>query len=415
MKKNKLVLVESEMTNPKGHFLNNLIDTTFCFKKKCHIYWVLNKEFNNNKTYIPKIKSIIKCISTNKFNRKDNKFLYIAEEFFLFFENIISILYYLFFFYRLGKLTEYFIALKSNYFVLPRYFSSFYPVYRNLKLNKNDHVFFTTARRKDIALINFITKIDNIHPKFHIRVFLPPKIKFKGFFYYLREMNQVFKQNKAFVYLWSDFNFRFFTKNSFNKSNIYKSNIPWTFYSRKLKKDNHTIGFMGDARRARGFHLLPKLIKRLETKNKTFNYLIQFSKINDDLIETKRELYKMAKNNKKIKIIEKYSDYKEFLGYLKKIDIMPILHNAKEINTVTSGTLYSCVPYEVPIVVPSGTEFMKNIQKFKSYEKAKNLNDFADKIHVISQNYSFYLKNMKLNSKILKEILKKDPLQKNIN
>ena len=123
----------------------------------------------------------------------------------------------------------------------------------------------------------------------------------------------------------------------------------------------------------------------------------------------------MAKHNKKIRIIEKYSDYKEFLGYLKKIDIMPILHSAKEINAVTSGTLYSCVPYEIPVVVPSGTEFMKSIQKFKSYEKARDTNEFANKINVISKNYRFYLNNMKLNSKILKKTLSKDPLQKNIN
>ena len=228
-------------------------------------------------------------------------------------------------------------------------------------------------------------------------------------------MKQSLQQNKVFVYLWSDFNLKLFLKNSINKSNIFKSNIPWTFYNRKFKKNNHTIGFIGDARRARGFHLLPQIIKILETKKNSFNYLIQFSRITDDLIETKKELYDMAKYNKKIKIIEKYSDYKEFLGYLKKIDIMPILHSAKEINAVTSGTLYSCVPYEIPVVVPSGTEFMKSIQKFKSYEKARDTNEFANKINVISKNYRFYLNNMKLNSKILKKTLSNDPLQKNIN
>ena len=169
--KKKLVLVESEMLGPKGHFLNNLIDTTLCFNKKFDIYWILNKKFNKKNTYIPKVKFIIKCILTNNFKRKQQKFLYLIEEFFLFIKNIVSIFYYLFFFYRMGKVSEYFNALKSNYFVLPRYFLSFYPVYKQLNLNKDDHIFFTTARRKDIALINFLTKIDKNHPKFHIRVF----------------------------------------------------------------------------------------------------------------------------------------------------------------------------------------------------------------------------------------------------
>ena len=415
MRKNKLILVESEMKGPKGHFLNNLIDTTLCFENKFYIYWILNKKFESKKTYIPKIKSIIKCISTNRFKRKKNKLFYLIEEILLFFKNILLIFYYFYLFLKMGKVSKYYVALKSNYFILPRYFESFYPKYTKLKLNKNDHIFFTTARRKDMALINFLTKLDENHPKFHIRVFLPPKIRFKGFFYYLREMNSVLKKNKAFVYLWSDLNYKLFIKNSINKSNIFKSNIPWTFYTRKYKRNNHTIGFVGDARRARGFHLLPKLIKQLMIKKRSFNYLIQFSKISNELIDIKKELYKLAKYNKKIKIIEKYSDYKEFLNYLKNIDIMPILHSSKEINSVTSGTLYSCVPYEIPVVVPSGTEFMRNIQKHKSYEKAKNINEFASKINTISKNYRLYLNNMKLNSKILKETLKKDPLQNNIN
>ena len=250
--KKKLLLVESEMENPKGHFLNNLIDTTFCFEKKFDVFWILNKKFDSKKTYIPKIKSIIKCISTNKFKRKENKFLYLIEEIFLFVKILFLIFYYFCFFLKLGKFSEYCKALKSNYFILPKYFESFYPEYSRLKLNKTDHIFFTTARRKDMALINFLTKLDANHPKFHIRVFLPPKIKFKGFFYYLREMNAVLNKNKAFVYLWSDFNYRLFVKNSII-SQIYSNQIFHGHFTLENIKNNHTIGFVGDARRARDF------------------------------------------------------------------------------------------------------------------------------------------------------------------
>ena len=60
--------------------------------------------------------------------------------------------------------------------------------------------FFKQLRRKDAALINFLIKIDKDHPKFHIRVMLPPKIKFKGFFYFLREIDKVLKEKRAFLY-----------------------------------------------------------------------------------------------------------------------------------------------------------------------------------------------------------------------
>ena len=306
-----------------------------------------------------------------------------------------------------------FFTLKSNYFILPKYFHSFYKHYKSLNLKKDDHIFFPTARRKDIALINFLSKIDKNHPKFHIRVFLPPKKKFKSFFYYLREIDNLLKSNMAFVYLWSDFNYKLFIKESISKVGIYKSNIPWSFYNRKNLNKYHVVGYVGDARKSRGFQHLPILIKSLYKKNKSLKYLIQFSKISADLFEVKKELYALAKKNKKIKIIEKYVDYKDFTNYLKKIDIMPILHDHDEINKVTSGTMYLAFHFKYQLLKYK-TIFLQKINKHKSYEIAKNITDYSNKILKISNNYKFYLNNVKKNSLILKKILEKDPLKKNI-
>ena len=414
MNKNKLLLIECEMKGPKGHFLDNLIETTKTFEKKLKISWLLNEQFKDEGTYIPDNINIFKCISSNVFYRKKNKFLYIIEEAYFFFKNIFYIFYMFFYFLKKNNLYNYFLALRSNYFLLPRYFFSFYKKYERLNLSKKDHIFFQTARRKDIALINFLTKIDKNHPKFHIRVMLPPKIKFKGFFYYLREIDNVLKEKRAFIYLWSDLNYKLFIKNSISKIGICKSNIPWSFHNRKLKTNNHVIGFVGDARVARGFHHLPKIISILEKKKYFFKYLIQFSKISNDLLDTRNKLYDLSKRNKNIEIIEKYCDYKEFRNILKRIDIMPIIHSSKEINKVTSGTMYSCTSNEIPLVIPDGTLFMNKVLKYKSFENAKNLPEFADKLIKISKKYNYYLNNVKKNSSILKSILKKDPLRINI-
>ena len=73
MKKNKkLILVESEMKGPKGHFLNNLIETTFNFNKKFNIMWILNKDFTNSGTYLPKkIKDAV-LEKLSKYKSKNN-------------------------------------------------------------------------------------------------------------------------------------------------------------------------------------------------------------------------------------------------------------------------------------------------------------------------------------------------------
>ena len=76
MNKNNLLLVESEMTKAKGHFLDYLIETSNYFKDRNKITWFLNKNFNHQNLYLPTYCNINKIISSNNFKRKNNKFFY---------------------------------------------------------------------------------------------------------------------------------------------------------------------------------------------------------------------------------------------------------------------------------------------------------------------------------------------------
>ena len=93
---------------------------------------------------------------------------------------------------------------------------------------------------------------------------------------------------------------------------------------------------------------------------------------------------------------------------------MPILHNSNEINNITSGTAYSCIPYQIPMVFLNKTNYMKNINKFRSFEIAKNIDDMVNQIIKISKNYKYYLQNSNLNSLHLAKIVKNDSLLKNL-
>jgi hypothetical protein len=402
------------MKSPKGHFLDCLIETTKLFENKLKIIWIINKYFSKKKTYIPNNIKIYKSVKGNHYNRKENKFLYILEKIFLFFENIYHLFYFAFYFYNQKNFINYLKALKSNRFTIPKYFKTFYKKYLKLKLCNNDHIFFQSARRNDVALINFLIKLNPNHPKFHMRVFLPPKIKFNSFFYYLKEIKTELVNKKVFLYLFGNDTYKYFIKNCRFKNGVFKSLLPWSFYKRNFKKKNFTIGYVGNARRSRGFHLLPKIILELERRSNSFKYLIQFSNISADLVDTKNKLYEMSKINNRIKIIEEYSDYKKFRNILKKIDIMPIIHKAEELNKITSGTMYSCLTHEIPMIIPKKTYFLKNILKHKSYEEISVNNDFTNLIIKVANNYSNYLKNAKLNSSFLKQKLRKDPLNINI-
>ena len=102
--KKKLVLIESEMKEPKGHFLNNLIDITNFYKKKFKIFWILNKDFKTKGTFIPKNQKIIKSIKSNTYKRNFNKFTYIIEEIYFLFLNIFHMFYFSFFFIKKKKI-----------------------------------------------------------------------------------------------------------------------------------------------------------------------------------------------------------------------------------------------------------------------------------------------------------------------
>ena len=98
----KLLLVESEMTRAKGHFLDYLIETSHFFKKNNEVIWFLNKNFNYENLYLPSFCKIKKIISSNKIKRKKNKFLYFIEEVF-FFSKIYLIYFILFFIFLIKK------------------------------------------------------------------------------------------------------------------------------------------------------------------------------------------------------------------------------------------------------------------------------------------------------------------------
>jgi hypothetical protein len=411
--KKKIILFEPEMLSAKGHFLDNLIESTCLFKKKFQVLWFLNKNFNPEKNHIPKNITIKKIIESNIFKRKNNKFFYLVEEIGFFFTNIFDIIFFLFFFIFKRKMFCFLGALRSNYFVLPRYFKKFYLTYAKERLNENDHIFFQSSRRKDLALVSFITQIEKKFPKIHMRFFLPPTKRFKGSYFYLNKIKKLIKNKKIYLYSLGEYTKKTIEKNIMLKNSVELSNLPYSFYNRPFKNKILNVGFLGEARINKGFHLIPNLIKLINQSGHRVNFLIQFSKASKEVIKYKEELILLSKKYKNIKIIEKYCDYLEFRKLLEKIDIMPIMHDANQINTITSGILYSSITYEIPSIIPKKCNFMSDTLVNKSFEKYNNFSECVNKIKLISKNYSYYLKEAKKNSLVLKEKLNNDPLKKN--
>jgi len=416
--KNKLLLLETEMIGPGGHYLDNVIESYYYFRNNLQIQCLLNKKFNPQGTFIPSELQLIKILNSNIFKKEKNKFLYLSFEIFSLLKRFIFTILLIPFFLFHKNFKNYLNAIISNKFIIPKYFTEVFFFLKKNKYSKNDHIFFQTTRNKHIALANFIARIDDNLPNIHLRILYTPssKKKFTGFYYYLNQIKPYLSNKKISLYSLTDKNIKIFNEKINSKIGIFKTNIPWVFYNREKKDDSITVGYMGDARESRGFNLLPDLINKLIDRNENLNFLIQFSKTSSNSTSiTSENLFKMAENNPKIKILKTYLDYADFRNTLQKIDIMPILHNNEEINNGNPSTIYSSITHEIPMVLPQNLNYMKDVMVNKSFEIADNLDGVVTQTLKIANDYNRYLNAAKINSKLLFEIFENDPLKKNIN
>ena len=86
--KKKLLLLETEMRGPGGHYLDNLIESHFFFKNDFETYALLNKEFDAEGTFIPNELNIYKIIKRNNIEKKNNKLLHYFFEILIFLKRI---------------------------------------------------------------------------------------------------------------------------------------------------------------------------------------------------------------------------------------------------------------------------------------------------------------------------------------
>jgi len=239
-----------------------------------------------------------------------------------------------------------------------------------------------------MSLANFLTRLEKNIPKIHLRIlYTPSSKKLGGFFYFLNKIKLFLINKKIFLYVLTKQNFEILSNHLNIKNGIFLSNIPWVFFERKNEKSFKTVGYMGDARVSRGFNKLPSLIDKLSKTSKDFKFIIQYSKVDIAVKETSDKLFEMAKSNPNIKIYLKYMDYKEFRDALQNIDIMPILHDAEEINLGNPSTIYSSITHQIPMTIPSNLKYMKDVLVHKSFEEADAIDDIVDKIVKIKNNY----------------------------
>ena len=414
-KNTNLLLVESEMTRAKGHFLDYLIETSNYFKKNKNITWFLNKNFDSQGLFIPKYCNIKKIIISNNFKRKKNKLYYFSEEIFHFIFNFYNIFFFTFFFVKNPKKLFFFYkCLLSNYLIIPRYFKNFYLEYLKLNFNINDNIIFQSCRRKDIALVYFLSSIEYYNlPKIHLRIFLPPNKRFKDFYFYLNKIKNKL-QKKIYLYTEDGFKKNMISTEIGDSSLVNTTTPIFNFYERKFSPKKHVIGFIGEARINKGFNKIPELINILNKSDYVFEFIVQYSGTNNETDETAIKLYELSQRFKNVKIIKKYCDYLEYRKILQEITIMPLMYTTDHMNNTNSGIVYSCISNEIIPIIPKDCEYLKKILIDNSFKEASSVESFAYNINVIKDDYINMLKNVKISSKNFSKIIDNGSMIKNI-
>jgi len=415
MKEKKLLLVESEMTEAKGHYLDYLIETSFYFMSERKIIWFLNKNFKTKNIQLPEFCLIKKIIKSNFFHIKKNRSLYFLEEIFIFIKSLGNIFFFTIFFLKSKrKLFNFYKTLYKNYFILPKYFKSFYLNYLKYNFNSNDDIIFQSCRRKDLSLIYFLSCIENKNlPKIHVRVFHLPNKRFKGFYFYIKLMKNQITKGKIFLYTEKGFKYNYL-KNDFDNDIPLNHTKPIiTFYKRQNIIKNHIIGFVGEARVNKGFNRIPEFIKKINQLHENIDFIVHATNINNSTNQSYNEILRLSSIHKNINITNKYHNYREYRKLLSRITIMPLLYDSDQIK-IGSAVLYSCISNEIIPIFPKNSDYLNDILVDGSFLTANDIDDFCFKTSTIIGNYKNFLSKIKISSSYLKKSIDKDPLITNI-
>jgi hypothetical protein len=402
----KIIFFEPEVKNGVGHHLDNLIQDAYFFKNNKKIIGFLNKEFNKKDLFIPKFIKLKPIIAT-----LDNNLL-LNVKFFLFL--VKKLIFFFYYFKKKNKLLIFLKTFALNYFSIPIYFFSFYEKFKQIDLTEKDHLLIQSCRPKDIELVFFLCSLEEKIPNIHIKLRYPPKKKrLKNFFFYANKIIKLKNTNNKFFIYSEIINI----KNIIESEKMLKSDIAipiYNFYNRKIISNSNkqfTLGFLGESRNEKGFSQLPFLLKEIYKKKNDFKFIIQLSDtIYPETEHARNTIINLAKYNKKIIIHHGFLNFLNWRRFLKKIDIMPIIYQKSYTDSVASGLFYSCISNEIPMIIPKNTLYMKNLLSYKGFHEAETMHEYAEQLYKISNNYKYYLKEMKKESKNYKNLLKYDSL-----
>ena len=412
MNREKIILFEGELKSGKGHHYDHIVENSFFYKNKGEIVWIVNKKFEKIKLFIPEFVKIFNIIDTGSRKVRLKNFFSIFQILNISIKNFFKSYFFLFFYIKFNK--KLFSFLYKNFFSFPKYFSSFFSTFKNETLKKGDKIIFQTARINDLELA-YLLSLLNFDIEIHIRIIqLHRKKRLKKFINILNKFNDENKLFKSvFIYTETEFQKEEIKKLTGIDVEIFFNNL--SFSNKIVTDDEISIGILGESRYDKGFYKVPQLIRYLnDNLNKKINFIIQINNYPQNLSKVKDELLDLSKKFNNIKLINGYMNYFEYRETLKKINIIPLLHELDQLKFCGSGIVFSSIVNEIPMVIPKNAIYVKKFFKYNSYLEAEDTYDYSKKIIEIVDNYPKFLEYAKKQSSFYKDKLNKDFLNNRI-
>ena len=408
----KIILFEGELKGGKGHHYDHLVENSFFYKNKGKILWVVNKKFKKIKLFIPEFVKVLNIIDSGDRKITLHNFTSVFGILNISIKNFFKSYFFLLFYLKFNK--KLFLFLFDNFFFFPKYFGSFFSTFKNEPLKKGDKIIFQTSRINDLELAYLLSLLD-FDIEIHLRIIqLHRKKRLKKFISILNRLhseNKLFKN--VFIYTETEFQKEEIKKLTGIDVQIFFNNL--SFSKKNITNDEITIGILGESRYDKGFYKVPQLIRDINSNtNKKVNFIIQINNYPQNLLKVKDEILDLSKKFNNIKLVQGYIDYFEYREILKKINIIPLLHELEQLKFCGSGIVFSSMVNEINMVIPKKATYVKNFFKYNSYLEAENTEDFHKKILEIIDNYPEFLECAKKQSLFYREKLTKDFLNNRI-
>ncbi len=190
-----------------------------------------------------------------------------------------------------------------------------------------------------------------------------------------------------------------------------------------LNRKKLCIGYMGDARGSKGFHLLPELVRAVISKTDSVHFLIQCSANktgNSDLPIGLTEIVQIAEmENNRVTLVSERLSEEDYANMFRCLDIVLVPYFSPLYAEATSGIFAEAIALGKPSVVTETTWMAHELRKFgggleikrndaedltkKVFELIENQAKFAEKTRKYSAEWCNFHNSNKLAEILIEE------------